>query len=146
MHDALFGNANASRTGLSLKALDYERSHKRKQARALRTPEEILTMPHNQALVMASGYGIPPFLAEKVPYCALRSYRGLFAPNPYFDRDLSKVLVPAWVGREPQLAGDHRAGPIKPCPSAAIPEWPVELHPVASPPDLIRNRTLRGGQ
>lgn len=98
MHDALFGNANPSRTGLSIKALDYERSHKRKQARALRTPEEILTMPHNQALVMASGYGIPPFLAEKVPYYALKSYRGLFAPNPYFDRDLSRVRVPAWWG------------------------------------------------
>lgn len=34
MHDALFRNANPLRTGLSLKALDYERSHKRKMARA----------------------------------------------------------------------------------------------------------------
>jgi len=99
MHDALFGNANPTRTGLSLKALDYERSHLRKQARALRTPDEILTMPHSQALVMASSYGIPPFLAEKKPYYAQKSYRGLFAPNPYFDRDLNCVRVPSrWGG------------------------------------------------
>jgi type IV secretion system protein VirD4 len=103
MHDALFGNANLARTGLSLKALEYERTHKRRMARALRTPEEILAMPHNQALVMASGYGIPPFLAEKVPYYAQKSYRGLFAPNPYFDRDLSRVRVPAWWGGNQSL-------------------------------------------
>ena len=35
MHDALFGKANGFRTGLAMKTLDYERGHKRKQARAL---------------------------------------------------------------------------------------------------------------
>ncbi|CAM4280297.1 type IV secretory system conjugative DNA transfer family protein [Palleronia rufa] len=92
MHDALFGKGgNGIRTGLSMKALSYERGHQRKQARPLRTPDEILGMPHSQALVMASGYGIPPFLAEKVPYYARSEYRGLYGPNPYFDRDLTKV-------------------------------------------------------
>lgn len=98
IHDVLFRKADPVRTGLALRALEYERSHKRKMARPLRTPEEILTMPHNQALVMASGYGIPPFLAEKVPYYGQKLYRGMFAPNPYFDRDLSKVRVPTWWG------------------------------------------------
>ena len=95
MHDALFGNKNgAIRTGLAMKSLDYERGHKRKQARALMTPEEILGMSHKQSLVMASGYGIPPFLADKSPYFAMPRYSGLYAPNPYFDRDLSKVKMP----------------------------------------------------
>ncbi|CUJ30424.1 type IV secretory system conjugative DNA transfer family protein [Cognatishimia activa] len=95
MHDALFGNKNgAIRTGLAMKALDYERGHKRKQARALMTPEEILGMNHKQSLVMASGYGIPPFLADKSPYFAMPRYSGLYAPNPYFDRDPRVVKVP----------------------------------------------------
>ncbi|MBJ3763855.1 TraM recognition domain-containing protein [Maribius pontilimi] len=95
MHDALFGiKGGAIRTGLAMKALDYERGHKRKQARALMTPEEILGMSHKQSLVMASGYGIPPFLSDKSPYFAMKRYSGLYGPNPYFDRDLSTVKVP----------------------------------------------------
>jgi type IV secretion system protein VirD4 len=111
MHDALFGRGNALRTGLSMKALDYERGHKRKQARALRTPDEILSMPHNQALVMASGYGIPPFLADKSPYYSQASYRGLYGPNPYFDRDLSAVRVPGRWGRTKTLRVIREAVP-----------------------------------
>lgn len=94
MHDALFGKSNAVRTGLAMKTLDYERGHKRKQARALMTPEEVLGMSHKQSLVMASGYGIPPFLADKSPYFAMPRYTGLYGPNPYFDRDLGSVKVP----------------------------------------------------
>jgi len=103
MHDALFGRGNATRTGLSMKTLDYERGHKRKQARALMTPEEILGMSHKQSLVMASGYGIPPFLADKSPYFAMPRYTGLYGPNPYFDRDLSKVKVPGRFKRTRSL-------------------------------------------
>ena len=94
MHEALFGKGDAVRTGMAMKALDYERSHKRKQARALMTPEEILGMRHTQSLVMASGYGIPPFLAEKRPYFEMPIYTGFYGPNPYFDRDLSRIKVP----------------------------------------------------
>lgn len=99
MHDALFGKGNAVRTGLAMKTLDYERGHKRKQARSLRTPEGILAMPHTQSLVMASGYGILPFMADKLPYFSHKAYRGLYGPNPYFDRDLSSIRIPGkWGG------------------------------------------------
>lgn len=97
MHDALFGRGSAVRTGLAMKTLEYERRHKRKQARALMTPEEILGMSHTKSLVMASGYGIPPFLADKSPYFTMARYSGLYGPNPYFDRDLSKVKVPGRI-------------------------------------------------
>lgn len=55
--------------------------------------KKILGMSHKQSLVMASGYGIPPFLADKSPYFAMPRYSGLYAPNPYFDRDLSVVKL-----------------------------------------------------
>ncbi len=103
MHDALFGKGSAMRTGLAMKTLEYERGHKRKQARALMTPEEILGMSHKQALVMASGYGIPPFLADKLPYHTMSAYRGMYGPNPYFDADLSSVRVSGWLGRKKTL-------------------------------------------
>ncbi len=54
----------------------------------------ILGMSHKQSLVMASGNGIPPFLADKCPYFAISLYSGLYGPNPYFDRDLGVVKVP----------------------------------------------------
>lgn len=101
LYEAFFGGADPVRTGLALKALDYEGQHKRKQARALRTPEEIIGMPHNQSLVMASGYAIPPFFAQKTPYYAHKAYSGLYGPNPYFDRNLSVVSVPgSWRERK----------------------------------------------
>ncbi|MFG5379853.1 type IV secretory system conjugative DNA transfer family protein [Yoonia sp. R2-816] len=86
MHDALFGKGNAVRTGLAMKTLDYERGHIRKQA-----------------LIMPSGYGIPPLLANKLPYHAMKLYRGTYGPNPYFDADLSAVRVPGWLGRKKTL-------------------------------------------
>ncbi|MEO1472991.1 MAG: type IV secretory system conjugative DNA transfer family protein, partial [Pseudomonadota bacterium] len=51
-----------------------------------------------KALVLASGYGLHPFLMDKLPYFNNRSYTGLYAPNPYFDRDLSAVKVPGRFG------------------------------------------------
>jgi type IV secretion system protein VirD4 len=99
IHAILSGKADPVRTGLAMRSLDYEMTHVRRQARALRTPDEILTMPHNQALVLASGYGLHPFLADKRPYYACRQYAGFYGPNPYFDRDLSRVTVQTFWGK-----------------------------------------------
>ena len=97
--DAFSGRSDPLKTGSALRALDYEQQHKRKLARPLCTPEEILGIPQGQALVMPSGYGIPPFFAAKTPYYANKAYTGLYAPNPYFDRDLTVVSVPGrWGG------------------------------------------------
>ncbi|MCD1628102.1 type IV secretory system conjugative DNA transfer family protein [Seohaeicola saemankumensis] len=97
---AFRGQADPYKTGAALRALDYEMGHQRKQARPLRTPEEILGMAHDQALVMPSGYGIPPFIAQKRPYFAVKEYTGLYGPNPYFDRDMDSVSVPGWPWRK----------------------------------------------
>lgn len=98
MHGALFGGADPIKTGLALRALDYEIGHQRKQARSLLTPDEILAMPAGKALVWASGYSMRPFVVDKVPYYTRRSYAGQFFPNPFHDRDQSRVRIPTRFG------------------------------------------------
>ncbi len=103
IYEGLFGKAGAMKTGFAMKSLAYERDHMRKQARALRTPDEILRMSRNEALVMPSGYGIPPYMADKRPYFTLPEYTGLYAPNPCFDADLGRISVPGRWGRRKTL-------------------------------------------
>ncbi|WP_027237591.1 type IV secretory system conjugative DNA transfer family protein [Leisingera caerulea] len=98
LHGILFEGRDALKTGIALRHLDMEMAHKRKQARALMSPDEILTMPANKALIWASGYGIRPFLADKVPYYTIRRYAGRYFPNPYFDRDMERVKVRGFWG------------------------------------------------
>lgn len=81
LHGMLFGGADPVKAGLALRALDYEMRHQRKQARLLLTPDEILAMPANKALVWASGYGVRPFAVDKVPYYTCRAYAGRFFPK-----------------------------------------------------------------
>lgn len=98
LHEMLFGGADPVKAGLALRALDYEMRHQRKQARSLMTPDEILAMPANKALVWASGYGVRPFAVDKVPYYTRRAYAGRFFPNPFHDRDQSHVHVATRFG------------------------------------------------
>lgn len=97
-HDVLFEGADPVRAGLAMNALEREESHERKMARALFTPDEIIGLDRNKALIFAPGYLPDPFLADKVPYYALRHYAGRFFPNPYFDKDLTQVRVPTRLG------------------------------------------------
>ncbi len=103
MFDTLFGKGDPLKTGIALKSLKVEKEHVQKHARALRTADEILRMSNREALVLASGYGVPPFIAEKTPYFERREYVGLYAPNPYFDRDLASVSVPWRFGLKKRL-------------------------------------------
>lgn len=98
LHGMLFEGADPVKAGMSLRALDEELSHTRKIARPLLTPDEILSLPQDKALVIASGYGIRPFIADKVPYYAQRRTAGRMFPNPYFDRDMSRVRVKTLFG------------------------------------------------
>ena len=91
MHAVFREGADPVRTGLALRSLDYEMGHTRKMARPLMTPDEILTMPRDKALIWASGYDIRPFFADKVPYYAQAHYAGRYFPNPYFDRDMDRL-------------------------------------------------------
>lgn len=98
LHGALFDGQDPLKAAMALKTLRYEAQHTRKQARPLMTPDEVLTMPRDHALVLASGYGLRPFFAEKLPYFTRRSYAGRYFPNPYFDRDLETVRVKTFWG------------------------------------------------
>jgi len=98
LHGALFDGQDPLKSAMALKALRYEVQHTRKQARPLMTPDEVLMMPRDKALVLASGYGLYPFFADKVPYYTLRRYAGRYFPNPYFDRDMETVRVRTFWG------------------------------------------------
>lgn len=98
MHAAFFGGADPVKTGLALRAMDTEMGHTRKMARTLMSPDEILSMPADKALVWASGYAIRPFFADKVPYFTCRYYAGRFFPNPYFDRDMDHIRLRTHFG------------------------------------------------
>lgn len=93
MHSTLFLGQDPIKAAMALKALRYETQHQRKQSRALMTPDEVLTMPRDKALVWASGYDLRPFFADKLPYYTQRRYAGRYFPNPYFCRDMSVVRV-----------------------------------------------------
>ncbi|MGF0538887.1 type IV secretory system conjugative DNA transfer family protein [Agrobacterium sp. ES01] len=124
MHAMLFEGANPVKTGLALRALDTEMSHQRKVARALMTPDEVLSMPPNKALVWASGYGIRPFFADKVPYYMRSEYAERFFPNPYFDRDLNRVQLRTWFGmRARQVITEAVPGIYREFPQYQSGEW-----------------------
>ncbi|MEO1361015.1 MAG: type IV secretory system conjugative DNA transfer family protein [Pseudomonadota bacterium] len=98
LHGMLFEGGDPVKAGMTLRALDEELAHTRKIARPLMSPDEILNMPQDKALVIASGYGIRPFLADKRPYYTMRRYAGRMFPNPYFDRAMDRVKVKTLLG------------------------------------------------
>ena len=98
IHGVLYEGADPLRAGIGLRALDYEAKHQRRMARALLTPDEILAMPADKALVWASGYGIRPFAVDKVPYFSRRACAGRFFPNPFHDHDLTRVRLRTFWG------------------------------------------------
>ncbi|MEO1042990.1 MAG: type IV secretory system conjugative DNA transfer family protein [Pseudomonadota bacterium] len=60
-----------------------EEVHRTKQARALLTPDEILSLPEDKQILFVSGKNIKPILADKYPYYARREMAGFYLPNPY---------------------------------------------------------------
>lgn len=94
----LFEGADPWQVGLELRQMEFEAQHVKRQARALMEPNEILALPPEQTLVLAGGYNLPPFLAEKRAYFTRRDLAGRFFPNPYVERDPSRIRVPGWFG------------------------------------------------
>lgn len=139
LHGMLFGGADPAKAGIALRALDYEMRHQRKQARLLMTPDEILAMPTDKALVWASGYGVRPFAVDKVPYYTRRAYAGRFFPNPFHDRDQNQVRVPTlWGMRSRRVVVEAVPEPYQDFPQYRNGEWVfIEgYHPPASPPNM----------
>ena len=97
---ALFEGADPFKVGLNLQQNAFEAQHVRKQRRALMEPDEILSLGADKSLVLAGGYHLMPFMAEKVPYYLNRSLAGVGRafPNPYVDRDLTTISIPTRFG------------------------------------------------
>ncbi len=124
VHGVLFGGVDPLRTGIALRALDYEMQHTQKLSRALMTPDEILALPQDKALIFASGYGIRPFALDKVPYFTCRDYAGRYFPNPYHDRDLGSLRVRTrWGYRQRALIRERVPEPYRDFPQYSGGEW-----------------------
>ncbi|MAY33599.1 MAG: hypothetical protein CMM86_13440 [Rhodovulum sp.] len=124
VHDMLFSGADPMKTGIALRGLEYEMRHVRKQARALLTPDEILTMPRDQMLVLGSGYDVRPFLLPKSRYFERRDYAGRYFPNPFFDRDMGSVRVRTRLGfRRRRVIREAVPDRFKDFPQYAHGEW-----------------------
>lgn len=70
--------------GLEMAHWSRETHHKDKFKRALMSPDEVLNMPEDRALVFLSGQNVRPIPACRVPYFQNTALpRGAFLPNPY---------------------------------------------------------------
>lgn len=70
---------------------------RKRMARALLTPDEILRMPEDRQILFVSGINCPPVAAWRKPYFLHRELAGRFMPNPYHP-PLDKVRLPARFG------------------------------------------------
>lgn len=87
----LLSGGNPLQAGLAMAQHRREATHRSKQQRALRTPDEVMLMPDTQALLFADG--LPhPALIERAPYWTRPELAGRFHPNPYHP-PLDKVQV-----------------------------------------------------
>jgi len=93
-HAVLFKGLDPTEAAQQMQRLKYEVNHQSKMSRALMEPNEVLGLDAAKTLVMAGGYQLPPFLADKVPYYKRRSLAGLFFPNPYVTLDMHAIELP----------------------------------------------------
>jgi type IV secretion system protein VirD4 len=70
-----------------------------RQARRLMTPDEILAMREDQALIFLSGKGIRPIMAEKYPYFSQASMAGYYLANPYHPPVTHVPIATRWGTR-----------------------------------------------
>lgn len=96
--EALLGGANPIETGLSLAYHSEALTHRSKQQRLLRTPDEILNMPGDKQFIFADGLDHPVY-ADRRPYYEQRFMAGRYHPNPYHP-PLDRVKVKALIGHK----------------------------------------------
>lgn len=63
--------------------LNRAAENRTKQARALLSLDEVLSLPEDRAIVFVSGLDLKPFLAGKHPYYSQAFMAGKYLPNPY---------------------------------------------------------------
>lgn len=81
------------------KRFQFEETHRPKQARKLKTPDEILNMPDDRQVAFLSGINLAPIFAHKRPYYTSMSLAGRYLPNPYHP-PCDTVLVQTEYGPE----------------------------------------------
>jgi type IV secretion system protein VirD4 len=103
----LMAGSDPVQTGLDYAQQTRASTDRKKMARPLMTPDEILRMPEDRQILFVSGINCPPVAAWRKPYFAARDLAGRFSPNPYHP-PLDRVRVPtrfgskwAWVITEP---------------------------------------------
>jgi type IV secretion system protein VirD4 len=72
-------------------------SRKEKIRRMLLTPDEVLTFPETEMILLTSGMGCPPIRARKIPYWQRRELAGQYLPNPFHPPE-THVIVKSIVG------------------------------------------------
>ncbi|MEE9453115.1 MAG: type IV secretory system conjugative DNA transfer family protein [Paracoccaceae bacterium] len=85
--------ADPYQAGLKMRQYDYEAQHRTRMRKALMEPEQLLNLDAGKMLVMARGYHLHPFIADKSPYFLQRRFAGHFAPNPTEEKDMQSVRV-----------------------------------------------------
>jgi type IV secretion system protein VirD4 len=89
----LLGGADPFEAGLNFAHQARAAITRTKQARALMTADEILTMPEDGQLLFISGLGLNPIYAQKYPYFTRPEMAGAYLPNPYHPPADSVVLA-----------------------------------------------------
>lgn len=79
---ALINGGDPFEAALDLSHQKFAASHKAKQQRWLKTPDEVLNMPGDAQVIFADGLAHPIWAARK-PYYEQRFMAGRYHPNPY---------------------------------------------------------------
>lgn len=96
----LMAGSDPVEAGIKIGQFERAARHRTKQARALMTPDELMTMPEHKQVLFISGLGLKPILASKHPYYTRREMSGAYLPNPYHGRQ-DRVKLPGrwWATR-----------------------------------------------
>ncbi|MBL1419275.1 MAG: type IV secretory system conjugative DNA transfer family protein [Alphaproteobacteria bacterium] len=97
IRDVFFNGADPLIAGKAHQYYDKVENTRDKQTRKLITPDEVLNMSEDRAIVFMSGKNLHPMQIDKRPYYLERSMAGLYMPNPYHP-PTDKVLIKAKWG------------------------------------------------
>lgn len=93
----LMAGADPFEAGLNYAHQARAAADRKKMARALLSPDEILRMPEDRQILFISGINCPPVAAWRRPYFLHRELTGKFMPNPYHP-PLDTVRIPGCFG------------------------------------------------
>lgn len=94
---SLINGGDPLQVGFALSHQGFAAEHKSKQQRQLATPDEIMNMPNDQAVLFHEDVAYP-IQIERRPYWTDRSLAGLYHPNP-FPPPLDSVKVQTFWGQ-----------------------------------------------